>query len=147
MFDIGWSELVVIAVVAIIAIGPKDLPLALKTVGQWVARARGLARDFQNSIDDMIREAELDKVKKEMETAAGNLDVTKDIEASKQEMERALEMPSIEMDPLSPPASTPATEEAKPAEPALEEKPAETAKEETKPEERSPPQRAAGGQG
>ncbi len=106
MFDIGWTEMAVIAVVAIIAIGPKDLPLALKTIGQWVARARSLAREFQNSVDDMIREAELDKVKKEVEEAATKLDVTKEIETTKNEFEKSLEMPSIELDPTRTPEST-----------------------------------------
>jgi len=124
MLDIGWTEMAVIAVVAIIAIGPKDLPMALKTVGQWVARARGLAREFQNSVDDMIREAELDKVKKEVEEAATKLDVTKDIEASKNELEKSLEMPSIELDPThtpeSPPETPPGASVDKPPEPPVE---------------------------
>lgn len=148
MFDIGWSELVVIGVVAIIAIGPKDLPLALKTVGQWVAKARALAREFQGSLDEMIREAELDKVKQEVQAAASSFDVTKEIEATKAEVEKSLEMPSIEMDPLSPPpdaapAAIPEAEAApaQPTEPKPEEKPAEAAP--------APalPKTAAGGQG
>lgn len=65
MFDIGWTELAVIAVVALIVIGPKDLPVVLKTLGTWVRKARMLTRDFQNSVDDMIREAELDEVRKQ----------------------------------------------------------------------------------
>ncbi len=151
MFDIGWSELLVIGVVAIIAIGPKDLPLALKTVGQWVAKARALAREFQGSLDEMIRESELDKVKQEMQNAAGSFDVTKDLEATKAEMEKALEMPSIEADPLSPPPeATPApvdtalaAEPPAPAEPKPEEKPAEAAPAPIPP----PAKTAAGGQG
>ncbi|MCC7276091.1 MAG: twin-arginine translocase subunit TatB [Alphaproteobacteria bacterium] len=67
MFDIGWSELAVIAVVALVVIGPKDLPRVLRTVGQWVARARTVARDFQNSIDEMAREADLQDVKKQID--------------------------------------------------------------------------------
>jgi sec-independent protein translocase protein TatB len=155
MFDIGWSELLVISVVAILAIGPKDLPLALKTVGQWVAKARALAREFQGSLDEMIREAELDKVKQEVQSAAGAFDVTKDIEAAKTDMEKALEMPSIEMDPLAPPpeAAPPApAPEAKPADSAP---PPEPAAAEPKPEQKTAeaapaaPEkaRAAGGQG
>jgi sec-independent protein translocase protein TatB len=155
MFDIGWSELMVIGVVAILAIGPKDLPLALKTVGQWVAKARALAREFQGSLDEMIREAELDKVKQEVQSAASSFDVTKEIEAAKTDMEKALEMPSIEMDPLAPPPEpAPETKTADPApapqpavaEPKPEEKTAEAAPAGPPPAE---PQkaRAAGGQG
>ncbi|MGE0718188.1 MAG: Sec-independent protein translocase protein TatB [Alphaproteobacteria bacterium] len=67
MFDIGWSELAVIAVVALVVIGPKDLPRVLRSVGQWVARARAVARDFQSSIDEMAREADLQDVKKQID--------------------------------------------------------------------------------
>lgn len=67
MFDIGWSELAVIAVVALVVIGPKDLPKVLRTVGQWVAKARAVARDFQNSVDEMAREADLQDVKKHID--------------------------------------------------------------------------------
>ena len=65
MFDIGWSELLLIAVVAIVVIGPKDLPYALRTAGQWMARARALARDFQGHVDDLMREAEIDGLKRD----------------------------------------------------------------------------------
>ncbi|MBT7979508.1 MAG: twin-arginine translocase subunit TatB, partial [Rhodospirillaceae bacterium] len=56
MLDIGWTEILVIAVVAIVVIGPKDLPRALRTVGQWVGKARAMSRDLQNSVNDMISE-------------------------------------------------------------------------------------------
>jgi sec-independent protein translocase protein TatB len=69
MFDFAWSELMVIGAVALVVIGPKDLPKALKTVGVLVRRARGMAREFQSSIDDMIREAELDDVRKSLNEA------------------------------------------------------------------------------
>lgn len=65
MLDIGWPELVVILVVALIVIGPKDLPRVLHTVGKWVRKARALSREFQNSIDDMVREADLEDVRKQ----------------------------------------------------------------------------------
>jgi sec-independent protein translocase protein TatB len=64
MFDIAWSELGVIAVVALVVIGPKDLPKVLRTVGQWTSKARAMAREFQSGIDDMVREAELDELRK-----------------------------------------------------------------------------------
>jgi sec-independent protein translocase protein TatB len=64
MFDIAWSELGVIAVVALIVIGPKDLPKVLRTIGQWTAKARSMAREFQSGIDDMVRETELDELRK-----------------------------------------------------------------------------------
>jgi sec-independent protein translocase protein TatB len=64
MFDIAWSELGVIAVVALVVIGPKDLPKVLRSVGQWTAKARSMAREFQSGIDDMVREAEMDDLRK-----------------------------------------------------------------------------------
>ena len=63
MFDIGWQEIFVLAVLAIIVIGPKDLPRAIKVVTQWVKKARFMARDLQDGLDDMVREAELDDIK------------------------------------------------------------------------------------
>ena len=65
MFDIAWSELMVIAVIALVVIGPKDLPKAIYTLGKWVRKARGVAREFQTHIDDMMRETELDELRKE----------------------------------------------------------------------------------
>ncbi|HJM94079.1 MAG: Sec-independent protein translocase protein TatB [Alphaproteobacteria bacterium] len=64
MLDIGWTEILVIAVVAIVVIGPKDLPRTLRTVGQWIAKARGITRDLQNSVNDMIAESEIDELRK-----------------------------------------------------------------------------------
>lgn len=64
MFDIGYSELLLIAVVALIVIGPKDLPRVMRTVGEWVGRARGMARHFRSGIDTMMREAELEEMEK-----------------------------------------------------------------------------------
>ena len=67
MFDIGWSEMAVILMVALIVIGPKDLPRVARTVGKWTGKARGMAREFQRSLDDMAREAELQDIKAEMD--------------------------------------------------------------------------------
>src|SRR6195256_303759 len=90
MFDIGWSELLVIAVVALIAIGPKELPTVLRTLGQWMAKVRRMASEFQNQFHEAMREAELADLKKEvdeMATKAQNYahfdpidDIPKDIE-------------------------------------------------------------------
>ena len=64
MFGIDSSELLVVAVVALVVIGPKDLPRVMRTVGQWVGRARGMARHFRSGIDTMIREVELEEMEK-----------------------------------------------------------------------------------
>jgi sec-independent protein translocase protein TatB len=69
MFDIGWSELAVIAVVALVVIGPKDLPKVLRTAGYWMRKVRSIASEFQSSIEQMAREAELDELRKQVEEA------------------------------------------------------------------------------
>lgn len=63
MFDLGWSELLVVAVVAIIVVGPKDLPKLMRTVGQWVRRARSLASEFQRGMMDLADAGDLKELK------------------------------------------------------------------------------------
>jgi sec-independent protein translocase protein TatB len=79
MFDIGWSEMMVIMLVALVVIGPKDLPRLARNLGQWVAKGRAMAREFQRSLEDMAREAELDDVKREIEKV-GRTNIRKNIE-------------------------------------------------------------------
>ncbi len=79
MFDIGWSEMALILLVALVVIGPRDLPRVARTMGKWVAKGRAMAREFQTAIEDMAREAELDKVKSEIEKA-GRTNLGKTIE-------------------------------------------------------------------
>src|SRR3954469_10081057 len=67
MFDIGWSELVVIAVVALIAIGPKELPAVLRTVGQYMRKIRSMASEFQGQFQEAMREAEMADLKKHVD--------------------------------------------------------------------------------
>ena len=72
MFDIGWQELFILAILAIIVIGPKDLPRAIRTVTHWIRSARGMARDLQNGLDDVVREAELEDIKKQANSIMSN---------------------------------------------------------------------------
>ena len=65
--DIGASELILIAVVALIVVGPKDLPVLMRKVGQFMARLRGMAAEFRASFDEMARQSELDELRKEVE--------------------------------------------------------------------------------
>lgn len=74
MFDIGWSELLVIGVVALIAIGPKELPTVLRTVGQWMGKIRRMAAEFQGQFHDAMRELEMADLKKQVDEAASGLD-------------------------------------------------------------------------
>ena len=69
MLDIGMPELLIVALIAIIVIGPKDLPRALRTVMQGVKKARNIAREFQSGVDEMVREADLDDLKQELNKA------------------------------------------------------------------------------
>jgi Tat protein translocase TatB subunit len=70
MFDFGWGELILIGIVALVAIGPKELPGALRTLGQWVAKVRRMATEFQNQFHEALREAELAELKKEVDEMA-----------------------------------------------------------------------------
>lgn len=64
MFDVGASELLVIVVVAVVVIGPKDLPMAMRTAGRWVARIRRVSNHFRAGIETMIREAEMEEMER-----------------------------------------------------------------------------------
>ncbi len=79
MFDIGWSEMAVIALIALVVIGPKELPNAMRIVAKWARRARSLAREFQSGVDDMIREADLDDARKAFD-ATKTFDIDKVLE-------------------------------------------------------------------
>ncbi len=79
MFDLGWSELAVIALIALIVVGPKELPQILRTAAHWMRKARSMAREFQSSVDEMVREAELDEAKKTMESVR-HMNLDKQIE-------------------------------------------------------------------
>jgi sec-independent protein translocase protein TatB len=68
MFDIGWAEMMVIAVVAIVVVGPKELPGMLRTFGKTMGKVRRMSRDFQRQFDDALKEADLDDVRKGIET-------------------------------------------------------------------------------
>jgi len=79
MFDIGWSELLVIGVVALVVIGPKDLPKALKMLGFWVRKARAISGGVRASIDQMVREAELEEVRQQVKKAT-EFDIEKEFQ-------------------------------------------------------------------
>ena len=66
MFDIAWSELFVIMVVALVVVGPKDLPKLMRAAGQWAGRARAMADQFRRSFDEMARHAELDELRNQV---------------------------------------------------------------------------------
>jgi sec-independent protein translocase protein TatB len=109
MFDFAWSEMALIAAVALIVIGPKDLPKVLRTVGVWVGKARAVAREFQSSVDQMVREAELDEVRRTIEKATDVQHMEREIEKTvdpKGELKEALTPPVLPS--LEPPEPLPA---------------------------------------
>lgn len=96
MFDIGWSELVVIGIVALIAIGPKELPGVLRSLGHWMGKVRRMASDFQDQFREAMREAEVADLKKQFDdaqSAASNMTSGFDnpLETARREMEKAIE--------------------------------------------------------
>jgi sec-independent protein translocase protein TatB len=111
MFDIGWSELLVIAVVAIVVIGPKDLPRALRTVGQWTGKMKRMAREFQGQFNEALREAELDTIKRDVEALAKEpfADVNKELEKTGSDIRQGLDnaVKEAEKPVAAPPAQPP----------------------------------------
>jgi sec-independent protein translocase protein TatB len=83
MFGIDSPELLVIAVVALVVIGPKELPNLLRSWGKWMSQMRGMASEFRGHVDEMVRQSELDEVKKQLEGSAGGLDL-KSLDPTKQ---------------------------------------------------------------
>ena len=111
MFDIGWSELVVIAVVALIAIGPKELPGVLRMVGQWMGKARKMAAEFQGQFQEAMREAEMADLKKsfdEVREAASGLTGGNLMTSLQKDVSDALHVGDID----KPASETPAIEPA-----------------------------------
>jgi sec-independent protein translocase protein TatB len=115
MFEIGWGELLIIGIVALIAIGPKELPGVLRTLGQWMSKLRRMASEFQSQFHEAMREAELADLKKQVDDMTSqaqsyaNFDpvgeVRRELESTQQQIESAMaEKPTAEMaSPASPP--------------------------------------------
>ena len=109
MFDIGWSELVVIAVVALIAIGPKELPGVLRMVGQWMGKARKMAAEFQGQFQEAMREAEMADLKKtfdEVKEAASGLASNNIMTSLQKDVGDALKIDDIDKPAIGPPATS-----------------------------------------
>ena len=154
MFDISWTEFLLIGIVALIVIGPKELPGVLRTLGQYTRKVRGMAAEFQNQFQEAMREAEMTDLKKQVDDMAQdfkNYDPLKgvrdDVEAMGKDIERSFdgspvvksEAPADAPAAEIPAASTPAIESAAPTtpvessalEPAKAEAPATEPSEET----------------
>ena len=115
MFEIGWGELLIIGIVALIAIGPKELPGVLRTLGQWMSKLRRMASEFQSQFHEAMREAELADLKKQVDDMTSqaqsyaNIDpvgeVRRELESTQQQIESAMvEKPAAETaSPANPP--------------------------------------------
>jgi sec-independent protein translocase protein TatB len=129
MLDIGWSEMAVIALVALVVIGPKDLPKAMKAVAHWVTKARKMSSEFHRGIDQIVREAELEEAREAIRSA-GQMNLDRAVEQTIDptgEVNEALstadlaDLPDLTLDepvddrPALPPASSPAAPAAAPA--------------------------------
>jgi sec-independent protein translocase protein TatB len=109
MFDIGWSELLVIAVVAIVVVGPKDLPRLMRTFGHYAGKLRRAAADFQRQFEEAMRESEVDEVRKAIESVRDETP-SLDLKAS---IDKTVMLPKPQAAPTS--APSPATPAPAPA--------------------------------
>ena len=96
MFDISWTEFLLIGIVALIVIGPKELPAVMRGLGQWTRKIRSLAADFQNQFHEAMREAEMADLKKQVDDVAQDIkqydplkDVRADVEAIGKDLDAA----------------------------------------------------------
>ena len=126
MFDIGWSELVVIAVVALIAIGPKELPGVLRMVGQWMGKARKMAAEFQGQFQEAMREAEMADLKKsfdEVKEAATGFTTDNVMTSLQKDVGAALRIDDVDKPAISPSETPAAAATDAPATPSTPEPP------------------------
>lgn len=116
MFDIGWTEMLVIAVVMIVVVGPKDLPKMLRAFGRTTAKLRAMAGDFQKQFNEALKEAELDDVKKSVESLK-SLNPATEIKKQLNPFEKAAADVRAGLDSLKPKPPEPASPVAVAAEP------------------------------
>jgi sec-independent protein translocase protein TatB len=150
MFDIGWGELVVIGIVALIAIGPKELPTVLRTLGQYMGKVRRMASEFQGQFQEAMREAELVELKKQAEdlkssvSDLGNLDPLAD---TQKQIESAFDdaaKPELPKPDSSSAAETTEAAAPPPIDVALPEPPAAVSEKDFATVEVPPPKQAGG---
>ena len=116
MFDISWGKLVIIGVVALLVIGPKDLPMVLRTVGQWMTKIRRMASEFQGQFQEAMREAEMTDLKKQFDDTTSAVKSAFDTTAIKNEMEKLIGDPAAATTPTA--TSAPSDAATPPSDPA-----------------------------
>ena len=102
--DLSWSHMLLVLIVALVVVGPKDLPKLMRKMGQWTAKARGMADQFRRSFDDMARQSELDELRKELD----ELRNTRPLAGIEQSLNEQLAGPTVSFDPQA--AASPAIE-------------------------------------
>jgi sec-independent protein translocase protein TatB len=112
MFDISWTEFLLIGVVALIVIGPKELPSVMRTMGQWTRKVRSMAADFQNQFQEAMREAEMADLKKQVDDMAHDIkhydplnEVRSDLETAGKDIQTSLEQKPVLMTSSTEPAA------------------------------------------
>ena len=123
MFDIGWSELVVIGVVALIVIGPKELPGVLRTIGQWMGKVRRMAAEFQGQFNEAMREAEMADLKKsfdDIKDTASSLSKNNILTSLTQDVSDAMKVGDLNEPASTPTSSSSTTVSSEPATPLIE---------------------------
>ena len=109
MFNIDWGELFVIVVVALVVVGPKDLPRMMRKVGQWAGRARAMADQFRRSFDDIARQSELDELRAEVNRLTETkIDPQAEIETAMYPTGNPINFGNDDVSPPTPPATEPA---------------------------------------
>ena len=118
MFDISWGKLVIIGVVALLVIGPKELPAVLRQLGQWMTKIRRMAAEFQGQFNEAMREAEMADLKKTFDETTSSLNSALDPSGFKTDMEKLIQDPA-QLD-SSAATSMPATPPSDPAAPVAQ---------------------------
>ncbi len=106
MFDMSWGEMMIIGAVALIVIGPKDLPKALRTVGNMVGKVRRMAGEFQGQFQDAMREAELDEVRKDLDGVNRSVSSFNPVNTIRDEIAGAVKAPEASASPAAIAAAT-----------------------------------------
>ncbi|GAA0563356.1 Sec-independent protein translocase protein TatB [Rhizomicrobium electricum] len=94
-FGLSWSHMLLVLVVALVVVGPKDLPKLMRKMGQWTAKARGMADQFRRSFDDMARQSELDELRKELD----ELRNARPLAGVEQQLNDVMTGPAVSLDP------------------------------------------------
>ena len=113
--DLSWSHMLLVLIVALVVVGPKDLPKLMRKMGQWTAKARGMADQFRRSFDDMARQSELDELRKELD----ELRTARPFAGIEEQLNEQLAPPTVSIDPDAAATGDPAAD-IKSEEPAID---------------------------